>query len=247
MTSGVYISKAARRSESTRRRRTPLWCRITIVLGILLMLIAGGTAYAAIVLHGRGVLNAPAMQTSNLQVSDVRLSRPLTPGAAVDLLFSVRNPSAFGVLVDQVTLVGVLRKAAPAGCTSKVAGPVTKKAGYRLPRADQVLVGAGVKKGVVVHAAFTLAATAKAGCGFTAEVDVSATQQTSPANPTAKPTMPSSTSTIIPNHGVPTSQAATTAVITEPPATVTPPPGLPTGADCDTNDPACLIPPGLPS
>lgn len=231
----TYISTARRRPRRQRHTRGPLWAVLAIVIGAALVITAG-IAFGAIILHGRGVLSASAVQERDLQVSDVRLSRPLMPGGAVDLLLSVRNPNAFGARVDQVTLVGALRKAKPAGCTSKVGGPVTRPAGYRLPLADQVLVGAGVKKNVVVHAAFTLAGSAKSGCGFTAEVDVSATQLPSTASPTAvdPTTAPTSTAPTF-NHTLPPIDPPT---VTPVPVT---PPTVGGGGDCDPADPTCLV------
>lgn len=233
MTSTIYSTKGGRkaRRRAARRRRWPLWAVLVIALGAAMLLFAA-VASAAIILHGRGTLQAPASTEQDLQVSDVRLSRPLVPGGAADLLLSVRNPNAFGTRVDQITLVGALRKANPAGCTSKVGGPVTKPAGYRLPPADQVLVGAGMKKDVVVHAAFTLAGSAKTGCGFTVEVDVSATQLTPTASPTTVDPTTASTSTT--NPAEPTSAPVTTA------PTTTAPTAAPTTMS------TMLIPPGVP-
>lgn len=238
MTSTIYSTKDGRnaRRRASRRRRWPLWAVLVIAFGAVLVVFAA-VASAAIILHGRGVLEAPAGMEQNLQVSDVRLSRPLMPGGAADLLLSVRNPNAFGTRVDRITLVGALRKAKPAGCTSKVSGPVTKPAGYRLPPADQVLVGAGAKKDVVVHAAFTLAGSAKTGCGFTAEVDVSATQLTPTASPTTVKPSTAPTSTTPPTE-------PTTAPTSIEPTTTTEitlvPPGIPPSmeVDCDPNDPS---------
>lgn len=242
--SNIYNSKRARRGLRRRnwQARTPLRYVLIGGIGGLLVLIAS-VAVAAVLLHGRGTLIAPAAKFQDLQVGEVRLSRPLMPGNTSDLLFSVRNPNAFGVTVDQVSLIGSLRKASPAGCTSKVTGPVIKAGGYRLPRADQVLVGAGAKKNVVVHAAFSLAGSAKSGCGFTAEVDVSATQLAPAASPTtvAPASTPTSRKTAFPGHpiseGPPTTVATTEAtkdLPTSGPAT----PPMP-GSDCDPAEPTC--------
>jgi hypothetical protein len=239
VTSTLYSSKGGRkaRRHSAKTRRWPLWAGVLIAIGIILILLAAA-ASAAIVLHGRGTLKAPASSEPTLQVSNIRLSAPLMPGGAVDLLISVRNPNAFGTRVDQVTLVGALRGARPAGCTSKVGGPVTRPDGYRLPPADRVLVGAGAKKNVVVRAAFTLAGSATTGCGFTAVVDVSATQLTPATIPTSEPVPTAPTSTVPPTAA--TTTAVTTAVPdTDPTVFVTPPP--PGGLDCDPADPACVI------
>jgi hypothetical protein len=148
----------------------------------------------------------------------------------------LRNLNAFGARVDQVTLVGALRKAKPAGCTSKVSGPVTRPGGYRLPLADQVLVGAGVKKDVVVHTAFTLAGSAKAGCGFTVEVDVSATQLTPIASPTTVNPTTAPTGTTPPHHSLPPTDAPT---LTPATSQATPPPAA--TSDCDPADPTCVV------
>jgi hypothetical protein len=238
MVTSTYSSTGGRKSrrQRNRRRRWPLWAVLVIALGSALVLFAA-VASAAIILHGRGVLEAPASTEQNLRVSDVRLSAPLRPGGTVDLLLSVRNPNAFGTRVDRITLVGALRKAKPAGCTSKVSGPVTKPAGYRLPAADQVLVGAGVKKDVVVHAAFTLAGSAKTGCGFTAEVDVSATQLTPTASPTTANPTPASTSTTSP--AAPVTTPPTTVPVTVPTTLI--PPGVPPSIDTDC-DLVCYLP-----
>ncbi len=247
MSGGMYVSKYSRRyarHTTTANRRAPLWCVLVIALGLLLIA-AATAAFAAVVLHGRGTLQAPAVQESTLQVSDVRLTRPLLPGATADLLFSVRNPNLFSVRVDQVAVIGALRKAKPAGCASKVAGPVTGKTGYRLPRAEQVLVAAGVKKNVLVRAAFTLARSAKTGCGFTAEVDVSATQLAPTTSPTVGHPTSASTSAPPPTQTTTGTPAGSTPATTDPVPTgpVSPPPTLP--GDCDMLDPSCVIPPGL--
>jgi hypothetical protein len=227
VTGSTYISSGRRKPRRQRHTRWPLWAVLSIVFGALLVLLAGA-AFGAIILHGRGVLRVAAGQEQDLQVSDVRLSRPLMPGGASDLLLSVRNPNAFGTRVDRITLVGALRNAKPAHCTSRVGGPLTRTAGYHLPLADQVLVGAGVKKSVVVHAAFTLAGSAKSGCGFLAEVDVSATQLTPTASPAVTGPVPAPTST--------------TPSVTHslPPVTIpVTPPTQAGGDDCDPVDPLC--------
>lgn len=236
--STVYASKAVKRAKHRQRmtRRRLAVYTVMIVVG-LLMVIGAGFAWAAVILHGRGTLDAPAVQQKDLQVSNTRLDRPLLPGGTADLLFSVRNPNAFGARVDQVSLVGALRKANPAGCTAKVAGPVTRSAGYRLPSAEQVLVGAGAKKDVVVHAAFTLAGSAKTGCGFTAEVDVSATQLTPTASPTTvnPTTAPTSTPTDGAGPGVPVTSNPTTPPTTTPTMVSTTdltPPTTPSSVNC---------------
>lgn len=249
--SGIYTSKQARRG--LRRRRTPLRYLLLIAVGAII-LVTAGVAMAAIALHGRGTLVAPAGRGSDLQVSDIRLNHPLMPGGNADLLFSVRNPNAFGARIDLVTLVGALRQAKPAGCTRRVGGPVLKPAGFRLPRAEQVLVGAGMKKNVVVHHAFTLAASAKAGCGFTVEVEVSATQLTSAASPTMVTPMSSPTSTSSPaseptttlpitDPPPPASTATTnpgpTATVDDRPPTVAPPGATPSQVDCDPSAEVC--------
>lgn len=244
MASSTYTTvKSSRRPrrQRDRRRRWPLWAVLFLVFGSILIITAMA-ASAAIILHGRGLLDTAAVTEQDLQVSDVRLNRALVPGGTADLLFSVRNPNTYDARVDHVSLVGALRKAKPAGCSTKVAGPVTKPAGYRLPSAEQVLVGAGEKKNVVVHAAFTLAGSSKSGCGFTAEVDVSATQLPPTASPTTENPTTAPTSTP-PAHDPPSSPT--------PPATVgtpTPdptPPMTPPIIDCDAAvDPDCAVPPG---
>lgn len=234
--SRIYHSKNAKRT-SWPSRRTPLWCVVAIACGLLLMITAG-IASAAILLHGRGFLTAPAVEEKSLQVSNVRLSVPLVPGGAADLLLSVRNPNAFGTRVDQIALVGALRKAKPAGCTAKVGGPITRPAGYRLPLAEQVLVGAGAKRNVVVRAAFTLAASAKTGCGFTAAVDVRGTQLTSTPSATTKPAPAPATTT--PGHidgATSTAPPPSATTTTEPaPTLMSPPPGTTLFCDPDGLD-----------
>lgn len=250
--SSVYASKTAKKSRHAKRPdRWRLLYVSLIVLGAL-MVIGAGSAFAAVLLHGRGVLVAPSLQQQqqqNLQVGNIRLSKPLAPGGSADLLFSVRNSNAFGVRVDQLSLIGALRKAKPAGCTSKVTGPVTRRAGMRLPPAEQVLVGAGKQRNVVVHAAFILAKSARTGCGFTVEVDVSATQLPSTVSPTTDSPSPAPASTTTTGPAWPPGHPP---VITTPPATITPtidatmtPPDLPPGmGDCDPLDLSCIIPPG---
>jgi hypothetical protein len=216
---GTYNSKARRRR--IRRSKSFRWSVAAVVLGSLLLL-GAGVASAAIVLHGRGMLNVPAYHEQGLQVSAVRLTGPLVPGESADLQFSVRNPNTFTVRVAGVTLIGALRKAKPAGCVTKVTGPVTKPAGYRLPASEQVLVAAGLRADVVVHNAFKLAASATKGCGFTVDIDVQGIQQASPTTPeTTAPTPP-------PASPSPSQSASSSP--TQPPATVPPTivvPGLP--------------------
>jgi hypothetical protein len=251
--SNIYVSQSSQRPRPSRppsrkmSRRRFYTVLLLIVVGGL-MVISAGIAVASIILHGRGELNAPAATGNSLQVSNIRLSTPLTPGGKADLLFSVRNPNAYGARVDQVTLVGALRKANPAGCTSKVSGPITKASGYHLPAADQVLVGAGAKRNVVVRAAFQLAGSAKTGCGFSVVVDVSATQLPPVASPTTtKPAPPATPATTKPPID-PTTQPVTTPPTT--PAQATPPP-VAGGEECDPADPDCptanpniTVPPG---
>jgi len=226
---GTYNSKA--RKHRLRRSRSFRWSVVAVVLGSLLLL-GAGAASAAILLHGRGVLNVSAYHEQGLQVSDVRLAGLLAPGASADLQFSVRNPNAFTVRVNGVMLIGALRKAKPAGCTSGVTGPVTKPAGYRLPTAEQQLVGAGARVDVVVHKAFKLAATARAGCGFTVDIDVQGIQQAVPTTPptttsTTAPTPPAEPTTAAPSSTTPTTQT---------PATSAPPLELPPLPDIDPAD-----------
>ena len=241
MSSTIYTTKDGRRARRQRnfKRRYPTWVVLTFTLGAVLVILAG-VASAAIVLHGRGVLRAAPVQNSSLQVDNVRLSRALLPGSTADLLFSVRNPNAFAARIDRVTLVGGLRKAAPAGCTGKVRGLAVNPAGYRLPHADQVLVGAGAKKNVAVHAAFTLAGTAKTGCGFVAEVDVSATQLTAPISPTATKPTTAPTSTGMPRKPT-TAPTTTKPPIASPTTQATPPTATPSAVDCELQvDPDCV-------
>jgi hypothetical protein len=224
------VFEAQQRRRARRRRLAPIWAVVAVGIGVGIILLAGG-AFAWVVLHGRGELTAETYQEQDLQVTDVRLSAPLSPGGSADLLFSVRNPNAFAVSVDRVTLAGAMRKAKPAGCTSKVSGPLTNAAGYRLPAADRVLVGPGAQQAVVVHTAFRLAASAKAGCGFTVGVDVSATQLTPTASPTTvKPTTPGPTST--------RTEPATVSPTTQtPPPPTTPATTPPVEAPSDPCDP----------
>lgn len=221
---GTYNSKA--RKRQLRRSKSFRWSVAAVVLGALLLL-GAGVASAAIVLHGRGVLTVPAYHEQGLQVSDVRLSQPLLPGGRADLQFSVRNPNAFSVRVARVSLIGALRKAKPAGCTSVVTGPVTKPAGYRLPASEQVLVVATAQVGVVVHNAFKLAVSARTGCGFTVEIDVQGTQQAPSASPS-----PSISHSPIPDPPPPVDMSS--ASVIEPTTQQTPPDVLPTNI---CNDP----------
>lgn len=237
---GTYNSKA--RKRHLRRSKSFRWSVAAVVLGSLLLL-GAGVASAAILLHGRGVLTVPAYHEQGLQVSDVRLAGPLVPGASADLQFSVHNPNPFTVRVNGITLIGALRKAKPAGCTSGVTGPVTKPAGYRLPTAEQVLVAAGTRGDVVVHKAFKLAASARAGCGFTVDLDVQGTQQGLTAGPS-----PSTSSTVLPDPPAttpPTSKPAispTTVPTSEGPPLI----DLPSEGSCDDCGALSgLVPPGL--
>ena len=207
----------ARDKRRRHKRRTRLyWSVALLVIGVLIVA-AAGAALAAIVVHGRGTLVAPAAEQKPLKVGEVRLSRALLPGAAADLLFTVHNPNAFGVSVDQVTLVGALREDEPARCAAKVTGPATAKAGYRLPAADRVVVPARGREAVAVRSAFRLAATAPAGCGFTVDIDVAGTQIAPPAKAAKKA------------PAAPPSKEAPPATR---PARVTPPTGL-ADLDCD--------------
>lgn len=226
---GTYNSKA--RKRHLRRSKSFRWSVVAVVLGSLLLL-GAGVASAAILLHGRGVLNVPAYHEQGLQVSDVRLAGPLAPGASADLQFSVRNPNAFTVRVNGVALIGALRKAKPAGCTSGVTGPVTKPAGYRLPAAEQLLVAAGARGDVVVHKAFKLAASARAGCGFTVDIDVQGIQQTEPSSPPAT----TGTSAPAPPAESPSPSSSPTAPATQTPGTSAPPLELPPLPDIDPAD-----------
>lgn len=242
--SGIYISKKARQGAAHRRapEKMPRWIVFVLVIGTIVLLTAAGVATAAIILHGRGLLAAPAATDRGLQVSDIRLSRPLQPGGSADLLFSVRNPNPFGARIDQVALIGGLRKANPAGCTSRIGGPLIRSGGYRLPLTEQVLIGAGLKRNVVVHAAFMLAAAAKTGCGFLVQIDVRATQllptisptttkpSESPTTPTAEPSTTSVTTG-------PTTPSTTDPTTTEP--STTPPDTTPPDVDCDPAAEVC--------
>lgn len=173
--SKIYCSRGARRKRlvALLHGNTRWW--VLIGIGTLLLAVAG-TAAAAIVLTGKGTLTAPAYTEQTLQVSGERLSGPLTPGTAADLLFTVRNPNAFPARVNRVSLASPLRKAKPAGCTAKVGGPVTRTAGAELAAAEQVTVPAGDQAQVTVRGAFRLAAGAGKGCGFTVDILINATQ-----------------------------------------------------------------------
>lgn len=218
-----------RRLERSLRVHTRYW----VLIGVGLTLVLGaGTALAAIVLQGRGTLVAPALDEQQLQVTDERLSTPLTPGGSSDLLFAVRNPNPFPARVDRVSLASPMSKTRPAGCTAKVSGPVQR--GYTFPAAERVSVPAGGRVEVTVPAAFKLAGSASKGCGFTVDILVNATQATSA--PVSSP----------PTATAPAPQQPTTPATTRPAdSTTAPPPPSTELPDEDPLDGAGVIPPPL--
>jgi hypothetical protein len=236
----VYGKKRwRRRFEASLRRHTRYW--VLIGVGLVLML-GAGTAMAAIVLSGKGTLVAPAYSEQQLRVTDERLSTPLVPGGAADLLFVVRNPNSFSVTVDRVSLASPLRKAKPAGCTAKVSGPATRADGYPIPAAERVTVPAGGQAEVTLAGAFKLATSAAGGCGFTVDILVSATQgPVAPGTPTAAQSSD-------PTPKPPVTEPATTHPATTEPAPPSTPTGNPPPADGggSSGDPDALTPPLLP-
>src|SRR4051812_24484118 len=88
------------------------------------LVVGSVAAYAAVSVHGRGELVAEPVETAGLEIDEVRLSVPLTPGHASDLVFRARNRTGGVLVADRVTALLPLREAKPAGCTSKVAGPL---------------------------------------------------------------------------------------------------------------------------
>src|SRR5260221_704214 len=85
VSNSVYVSKSAKRGRRRAQRssRRLVLFMAMIVVGVVLV-VGAGWAYAAVILHGRGELNAPAGSGQDLQVSDTRLSRPLVPGGSAD-------------------------------------------------------------------------------------------------------------------------------------------------------------------
>lgn len=220
-----------RRLAMSVRRHTLYWALIGV--GLLLMATAGAAA-AAITLSGKGTLVAPAYHEKMLQVTDERLSRPLTPGGAADLLFAVRNPNAFPVRVDGVSLASAMSRAKPAGCTAKVSGPVRR--GFVFPAADRVTVPAGGRSEVRVPDAFRLARSALRGCGFTVDILVSATQGAG-APPASTPAPP-----VPPVPPDPPAEPGPSVPVTEPATTTAPTSG---SSEPDPADSTDLAPPPL--
>jgi hypothetical protein len=196
------------------------------LLAGLAVLVAAGTAWAAIVVRGTGTVTAAAYQEQGLQVSDERLSETLVPGGSADLVFRVRNPNAFSVVVNRIGLASALRKASPAGCTSKLSGPLVRPGGYRLPATRQVTVGAGARVTVTVPDAVRLAASARGGCGFVVDIEVQG-EQTAGAAPTSA--APSAVGPD-PDGGQSVSPTETPTSV---PVTTTPPPPPPGDEDED--------------
>jgi hypothetical protein len=180
--------KLTRRLANSIRRHRLYW--IAIATGIVLML-GSISAYAAFVLRGTGTLTAKALQTRPLLVSGEHLAWPLSPGKSSDLVFKVRNPNDFDVVIDHVGLNSTLRKANPAGCTKKVSGPLLRSSGYSLSPRYWVNVPAGRQVTVTAPGALRLADSAPTGCGFTVDIYVRGAQAAPPPGiPSPRPTSP---------------------------------------------------------
>jgi hypothetical protein len=157
-------------------------------------------AYAAVVLRGQGELVAEPAEWAGLQVDDVHLAAPLTPGGSADLILTVRNRSTVYATADRLVAPTPLREARPAGCTTKVSGPLLAKAGLKLTGAQRASLSPGSGQVITVPGALRLAATAKTGCGFRLTINVEATElprppvvipPTFPVTPTPTPPKPS--------------------------------------------------------
>jgi hypothetical protein len=232
------------------RRLRALPIGLSVLVGVL---IAGSAAaYATSVLHGRAELVAPAADLAQLQVSGVHLASPPRPGETVGLVFTVRNNTKAAVTVDRVIAQLPLRDARPAGCTSKLSGPLMSRSGFRLTGDQRVLLAPREQRQVTVPKVLMLSAAARTGCGFRVSVDVQAVPT---PHPTATPTNTPPIGTSPP----PTTVPADPTMITTPPTspTITPPPTIGGGCDpeydpyCDptgpTSQPTTVIPPTLPT
>jgi hypothetical protein len=191
---------------------------------VIALLVLGSTiASAAIVLHGHAELVVDPAETGGLEVGDVRLAAPLVPGGTADLVLAVRNRGTVPVAADRITASLPLKDARPAGCTSKVSGPLLTADGSRLSGQQRVVLQPGEQRVVTVPRAVRLAASSKTGCGFRLTLDVQAVQVVVPTTPA--PTRPTT---------APDTEPPTIAPTTAP--TETPPLQL---DDCDEADPAC--------
>jgi hypothetical protein len=211
-------------------RRGPL-LPVLIVLGLL---VTAGSAAAAtgLVLHGKGELVNPPL-AGDLEIVSLQLEPVLVPGGSGDLILSVRNRSTLTVMADRVRLDSPLRDARPAGCTTKISGPLLQKNGVLLIGRERIALMPGRVGQLSVPSALSLAPSAKQGCGFRVQVDVQAVEAvpTSPP-PTVAPstTSPPQPTTPPPPTEAPPSEGG--------PTTITPPP-LP-DPDCDPADPDCV-------
>jgi hypothetical protein len=221
----VAFTHRQHRLGSHRRARQYLRPALGAAIAGTTILLGGATVYAAAVVHGRADLVVPQTRTAGLEVTGVRLSA-LTPGAAADLSFTVRNPGAVFVTTDRVTALLPLRDARPARCTEKVSGPLLTRNGLHLAGQQRRTLAPGDSEQITVPAALRLSSTVRTGCGFTATLDVRAVQLSAGPTPPAQPTMPAA----IPP--TPTATASTTptpsaetALLPKPTEAVSPPEG----------------------
>jgi hypothetical protein len=196
---------------------------------------------ATTALHGRGDLVSQPLG-GDLEVVDVHLEPLLMAGASSDLVLQVRNRSTLTVIADRVRLLLPVRDTKPAGCITKVSGPLLDSAGLALVDDQRVVLEPGRAGQLLVPAALSLAAGATGGCGFRVQVDVQAVP--SPPRTVPPTTGPSATPPTTRPTTDPTAEPPTTRATSRPPATdptlipVTPPPTLPP-LDCDAADPLC--------
>lgn len=233
-------------------RRMHRWVAGAAVVSVVA---GGGAAYAAVTLHGQAELVSQPIVQAGLAVNAARLEPALTPGDTSALVFTVRNTSGLTVVADRVTLKLPLRDAKPAGCTSRVSGPLLARRGLPLTGGERVLLGPGQNADVTVPGALSLASSATRGCGFRVTLDVQAVpgggapatspiKGKPPTGSTVDPTQPVATPPTPVAPGIPTTAttAPTTAgtVTPPPPATgFTPPTTYSGGDDCDPADTSC--------
>jgi hypothetical protein len=199
------------------------------------LVVGSVAAYAAVAVHGRGELVADAVETAGLEIDEVRLSVPLTPGHTSDLVFRARNRTGSVLVTDRVTALLPLREAKPAGCTSKVSGPLLGS-GMVLGGEQRVVLAPGERQEITIPAAVRLAGSSKTGCGFKVTIDVQAVS----APPTTGPTTrPPTSPTVRPSDPTGPSDPPTSTPPTEPPPTTVNPPTVTPTVDCDPVDPTC--------